>query len=220
MNGIVVINKPNGITSHDVVDSIRRKFRMKRVGHAGTLDPLATGVLVLLLGKATKLFDKFVSFDKAYRATMILGTKTISADTQGEIIETKAFDHITKEQIKEVFERFKGDIEQLPPMVSAVKIGGKRLYALARKGIKVERKPRNIRIDRLEIEEIDLPNVKFYMECSKGTFVRQLADDVGDALGCGACISHIQRTKVGPFNIEEAVTIEDLNEDHIRAWTA
>ncbi|HBG60870.1 MAG: tRNA pseudouridine(55) synthase TruB [Omnitrophica WOR_2 bacterium GWF2_38_59] len=219
MNGIVVINKPNGITSHDVVDRIRRKFRMKRVGHAGTLDPLATGVLVLLLGKSTKLFDRFVDFDKAYRATMILGTKTISADTEGEIIETKAFSHITEGQIKEVFERFQGDIEQLPPMVSAVKIGGKKLYEMARKGVNIERKPRNVRIDRLDIEEIDFPDVRFYMECSKGTYVRQLADDVGDALGCGACISQIQRTKVGPFNIEEAVTIEDLNEDHIRDWT-
>ena len=220
MNGIVVIDKPNGITSHDVVDRIRKKFSMKRVGHAGTLDPLATGVLVLLLGKATKLFEKFVAFDKAYRATMILGTKTVSADTQGEVIEKKDWEYITKEKIEEVFEKFRGDIEQLPPMVSAVKVGGKKLYELARKGIKVERQPRSVRIDKLEIEEIDFPNVKFYMECSKGTYVRQLADDIGDVLGCGACISQIQRTKVGPFNIEEAVTIEDLNEDNIRDWTA
>lgn len=220
MNGIVVINKPNGITSHDVVDRARRKFGIKRVGHAGTLDPLATGVLVLLIGKSTKLFDKFVAFDKAYRATMILGIKTVSADTQGEIIEKKEWGHITREKIEEVFERFRGDIEQFPPMVSAVKIKGKKLYELARKGITVERKARNVRIDKLEIEGIDFPNVKFYMECSKGTYVRQLADDIGDALGCGACISQIQRTKVGPFNIEESVTIEDLNEDNIRDWTA
>lgn len=191
---------------------------MRRVGHAGTLDPLATGVLVILLGKATKLFNKFVTFDKAYRATLILGTATSSADTQGKIIKQLPYSHITSGQVEDTFKTFTGDIEQIPPMVSAVKMGGHRLYQLARKGIEVAREPRHIRIDCLKMESFHPPEVKFYLECSKGTYVRQLAEDVGKALGCGACISQIQRTKVGQFGIEDTVTIEDLNEGHIRNW--
>jgi len=218
MEGIVVVNKPDGMTSHDVVARVRKKFKMRRVGHAGTLDPLATGVLVVLLGKATKLFSKFVAFDKAYRATLILGTATTSADIEGDIIAKKPYGHIARKQVEDVLQNFIGDIEQIPPMVSAVKMAGRKLYQLARKGIEVERKPRQIRIDCLEIEAFDPPEVKFYLECSKGTYVRQLAEDAGKALGCGACISQIQRTKVGTFSIEDAVCIEDLNESHIRNW--
>ncbi len=216
--GIVVINKPNGITSHDVVARVRQKFKIKRVGHAGTLDPLATGVIVMLLGKSTRLFDKFVSFDKAYIATLVLGTMTRSADTQGEIVESKPYQHISKEMLLDAFSKFIGEIEQVPPMVSAVRYKGKKLYQLARQGITVERAPRKIRIDRLELIAFNPPYVKFYLECSKGTYVRQLADDVGRLLGCGACISQIERTKVGRFSIEEAVNIEDLDESHIRPW--
>lgn len=218
MEGIIIVNKPDGMTSHDVVAIVRKKFKMRRVGHAGTLDPLATGVLVLLLGKATKLFDKFVAFDKAYRATMILGTATNSADTQGKIIQQLPYDHVTRQQVEEAFKGFVGDIEQVPPMVSAVKVGGRKLYQLARKGIEVERKPRQIRIDCLRMEDFNPPDVKFYLECSKGTYVRQLAEDVGKVLGCGACISQIQRTKVGAFCLEDAVDIEDINEGHMRNW--
>ena len=220
MNGIAIVNKPKGITSHDVVARVRHKFNIKRVGHAGTLDPLATGVLILLLGKSTKLFDKFVRFDKAYRATLILGTSTDSADTQGKIIEQKPFEHIRSEQVEDIFKKFRGEFEQLPPMVSAVKVNGKKLYEWARKGIEIKRKPRRVRIDRLDIERIDFPQVEFYMECSKGTYVRQLAQDIGEALKCGACISQIERTKVGRFCIDDAVTIEELNENHIRNWPA
>jgi len=218
MEGIIIVNKSGGMTSHDVVAKVRKRFKMRRVGHAGTLDPLATGVLVLLLGKATKLFEKFVSFDKAYRATLILGTSTTSADTEGEIIQQLPYQDITREQVEDAFKEFTGDIEQVPPMVSAVKVGGRKLYQLARKGIEIERKPRQIRIDSLEIKSFQPPEVKFSLECSKGTYVRQIAEDVGKYLGCGACISQIQRTKVGQFNISEAVNIEDLNESHIRDW--
>ena len=216
--GIIVVDKPDGMTSHDVVACVRKKFNMRRVGHAGTLDPLATGVLVLLLGKATKLFSKFVSFDKAYQATLILGRQTTSADTQGDIIEEQPYDHITREQVESMFKEFTGDIEQVPPMVSAVKYKGRKLYQLARKGIQVEREPRKIRISRLQMEHFDPPDVRFYLECSKGTYVRQLAVDVGRRLGCGACISQIRRTKVGAFDIDDAVSLEDLNESHIRNW--
>ncbi len=215
-DGIIVINKPNGITSHDVVDRIRRKFSMRRVGHAGTLDPLATGVLIILLGKSTKLFDKFVAFDKAYRATLILGMQTDSSDIQGKVLQKNPYEHITQENVEKIFSEFVGDLKQVPPMVSAVRHKGRKLYELARKGIQVERVPRNITIMKLAIERIEFPNVQFYMECSKGTYVRQLAQDIGDRLGCGACISQIERVKVGSFSIEDSVSVENANESHIR----
>ena len=217
-NGVIVINKPDGMTSHDVVIKIRSKLGVRRVGHAGTLDPLATGVLVILVGKATKLFNKFVAFDKAYRATLILGTSTTSADIHGKIVEQRPYQHITSQQIRETFDQFAGEIEQIPPMVSAIKMKGKKLYELARQGIEVPRQPRKVRIDVLRIEKITIPEVTFYLECSKGTYVRQLAEDIGEKLECGACISQIERVQVGEFKIKDAVHIEELNESHIRHW--
>ena len=216
--GIIVINKPTGMTSHDVVNRLRRKFRMRRIGHAGTLDPLATGVLVMLLGKATKLFSKFEGFDKAYKATLILGIKTTTADIQGKELEHHPIDHIRQQDVENVFGDYRGDIEQLPPMVSAVKVNGRRLYELARKGVEVKRKPRKITIYDLELISFEPPRVRFFLECSKGTYVRQLAEDVGERLECGACIAEIQRTQVGPFRIEEAVSLDEANESHIRSW--
>lgn len=217
--GILVIDKPDGVTSHDVVARVRKRFNMKKVGHAGTLDPLATGVLVILLGKATKLSNKFTAFDKAYKATMVLGTMTTTADMQGEVVENRSFDDVTPEQIEQAAERYRGPIDQIPPMYSAVKHKGRKLYELARKGIEVEREPRRVNIHKLYIERIALPEVKFYVECSKGTYIRQLAADIGDTLGCGACISQIQRTRVGRFALEDAVTLEDMNENCIRHWS-
>lgn len=218
MDGFLVVNKPMGMTSHDVVSRARKKFNMKRIGHAGTLDPLATGVLILLLGRSTKLFEQFVGMDKAYRATLILGTTTNSADTQGKIMAQKPYGNITPAQIIRVFEKFLGEIDQVPPMVSAVKIKGKKLYELARSGIEVERSPRRVTIRTLDLESFESPYVRFYLECSKGTYVRQLAEDVGNDLGCGACISQIERTKVGPFCIEDAVALEEINESYIQCW--
>ena len=218
MEGIVLINKPDGLTSHDVVARVRKKLKTRQVGHAGTLDPLATGLLVILVGKATKLFNRFVAFDKAYRATLILGTSTTSADTQGDILAQRPYSHITAQEVETAFRSFTGELEQIPPMVSAVKMGGRKLYQLARKGIEIERVPRPIRIDCLKMESFHPPKVAFYLECSKGTYVRQLAQDIGDMLGCGACISQIQRTRVGHFHVDDAVTIEELNESHIRNW--
>ncbi len=218
IEGILLINKPSGMTSHDVVARIRRRFKLRRVGHAGTLDPMATGVLVLLLGASTKLSDKFISFDKAYRATLRLGIKTTTADIMGKVIEEKPYQGIDEIKVEDVFKQFVGDIEQLPPMVSAVKYQGQRLYKLARQGVTVERTPRKVRIDALTILSWKLPDVEFLMACSKGTYVRQLAEDVGDVLGCGACISQIERTKVGPFDIQQCVNLEDVNESHIRRW--
>lgn len=216
--GIVLINKPAGITSHDVVGFVRRTFKMRRVGHAGTLDPMATGVLVILLGNSTKLFDKFVAFDKTYRATLRLGLKTTTADIMGQTISQRPFAGIDEGAVQRVFTQFTGNIEQKPPMVSAVKHQGERLYKIARQGIEVERTARPVRIDELRILKFNLPDVEFIMSCSKGTYVRQLAEDVGEVLGCGACISQIERTKVGPFEIKDAVAMENLNEGHILNW--
>ena len=217
--GIVVLNKPSGMTSHDVVARVRRIFKMKRVGHSGTLDPLATGVLVILLGKSTKLFGKFEAFDKAYKATMIFGTKTTTADIQGKITQEMPFDQLTREQVEDVLKGFVGDTEQVPPMVSAVKMNGKRLYELARQGIEVVREPRKIHIDKLSLIDFNLPRARFYVECSKGTYVRQLAEDFAEKLGTVACIAEIERTKVGPFTIEQSVNLENLTEQHIRDWS-
>ena len=218
MEGIIIIDKPSGITSHDVVTHVRRRLKIKRVGHAGTLDPLATGVLVALVGRATKLFDQFVAFDKAYHATLRLGTKTTTADIEGEVLSQKPFAHVSREDFEAVLKKFIGHIEQLPPMVSAVKYKGQRLYKLAREGKQVERIPRKIKIDSLCMLDFQSPEIKFSVECSKGTYVRQLAEDIGEDLGCGACISQIRQTKVGPFTIEGAVKLEDLNESHLRNW--
>ena len=218
LNGFLIVDKPQGITSHDVVNVIRRKFKMRRVGHAGTLDPLATGVLVILLGRSTKLFDKFSSFDKAYEATMTLGITTDSADIEGKILNQSPCEGVTENQILDVFKQFIGDINQTPPMVSAVKVQGKRLYKLARQGIEVKREPRKINIKSLGLVHLALPEVKFYLECSKGTYVRQLAEDVGRVLGCGGCISQIKRTRIGNFTIEEAAALEEISESHIRHW--
>ena len=218
LQGIVLINKPAGITSHDVVSIVRRTFKMKRVGHAGTLDPMATGVLVILLGVSTKLSDKFVAFDKTYRATLRLGLKTTTADIMGQTLQERSYEGIDEGAVRKVFGQFIGETQQLPPMVSAVKHKGERLYKIARQGLVVERIARKVRIDELTILESRLPDVEFLMSCSKGTYVRQLAEDVGEVLGCGACISQIERTKVGPFDIKDAVTLENLNESHILKW--
>lgn len=217
--GILLVNKPSGITSHDVVSKVRKHFNMKRVGHAGTLDPLATGLLIMLLGRSTKLFDKFVGFDKAYRATMILGRTTDSADTEGAVISEKPYDGVTQSDVEKIFTEFLGKGKQIPPMYSAVKHKGKKLYELARKGITVERQARDIEIYSLKLLDFKLPFVEFYLECSTGTYVRQLAEDIGVRLECGACISQIERTKVGQFTIDDAIGIKDLDESHIRDWS-
>ncbi len=218
MDGIIVVDKPSGMTSHDVVAIIRRKIRNKRVGHAGTLDPLATGVLVILVGPSTRLFDKFVGFDKGYGATLKLGVKTRSADIQGEVLLERPFEAVTQPMVEASFKKFTGLIGQIPPMVSAVKHEGQRLYKLARKGIEVKREPRQIRVDTLDLIEFAPPFVRFHLDCSKGTYVRQIAEDVGEDLGCGACITDIRRTRVGPFTINDAVKLDDVNATHIHPW--
>lgn len=218
LDGILIINKPQGYTSHDVVAIVRRVLKTRRVGHAGTLDPLATGVLVVLVGKSTRLFDQCVAFDKSYRSTLRLGIKTDSADITGKVIAQKDASEILSTAVKEAFDHYIGDILQLPPMVSAVKKNGRKLYELAREGKVIERTPRQVRIDAIDIIRMDLPEVEFTMNCSKGTYVRQLVDDVGDRLGCGACLTQIERTKVGPFLLEDALRLEEIDERLLRPF--
>ncbi len=210
MNGMLIVDKPSGMTSHDVVEFIRRKFEIKKVGHAGTLDPSVTGVLIILIGAATKLSSRFANDDKEYEATLILGKKTDSADAEGKVLSVGDFSKITEAHIEDIFNGFKGKIEQVPPMVSALRFKGKRLYELARRGREVPRKPREVYIKELKIKDIDIPRVDFSVVCSKGTYIRKLCDDIGDKLGCGGHLSYLRRLRSGEFTIEKSVSVEKL----------
>lgn len=212
MNGIIILDKPGSVTSHDMVLFLRRRFKIKKIGHAGTLDPMATGVLVLLLGDATKLSNNFIADDKEYEGTLTLGIKTDSHDKEGKVISKRDSSGITPDRIRDIFSSFCGEIEQIPPMVSAVKHKGKKLYELARKGIEVERKPRRVKIYNLDIKEIEMPDIIFSVTCSKGTYIRKLADDIGEGLGCGAHLTELRRTRSGNFSINDAITFEDLKQ--------
>ena len=210
MDGIIVIDKPKGPTSHDIVDIVRRAFHIRKVGHAGTLDPMATGVLVILTGKCTKESGKFSSDDKEYEAELTLGATSDTEDAEGVITNSGKLIDPDPVRIKEVFNAFLGTIEQIPSAYSAVKHKGKKLYELARKGIRVEIEPRRITISRLDIVEITLPKIKFSVTCSKGTYIRKLAADIGERLGCGAYLSALRRTRSGKFTIAEAITVDKL----------
>ncbi len=217
--GIILVDKPKGITSHDVVDIVRRRLKIKKVGHAGTLDPLAQGLLIILVGKCTKLFSKFSGLDKEYSGVLKLGEVTATGDSQGEVTQRKEWTQINEDRIREAFSLFIGEIEQVPPMVSALRVGGKRLYKLARRGIVVERTPRRIKIHSLEILKIDLPFVEFRLHCSKGTYVRKLAEDIGEKLGCGAHMVKILRLSIGSFKLGKAIALDDINESHLQQIT-
>lgn len=211
MDGILIINKPLGKTSHDAVYFVRRLFGIRKVGHTGTLDPDATGVLPICIGKATKTCDMLTDSDKAYTAQLVLGMTTDTLDASGEILTEQPI-LVTKEKIKETIQGFIGEIEQIPPMFSAVKIDGQRLYNLARKGISVERKPRRVTIKSIEIDELDMEHgtVTISVECSKGTYIRTLCDDIGMKLGCGAYMNTLIRTKSAGFTLKESYTFEEL----------
>jgi len=212
-SGILLVDKPSEWTSHDVVNCVRRRFRVKKVGHCGTLDPAATGLLVLVLGRATKLSGRLSGQDKVYSGTLRLGIETDSQDRDGKITAENDPGAITREQIEDVFQRFTGDIQQIPPMVSAVKKDGRPLYKLARKGIEIERDPRSVTIHSLELLDFRLPDVDFEVRCSKGTYVRTLCADIGRELGCGAHLAALRRNRSGKFKIEDAHTV-----DAIKQW--
>lgn len=207
--GIIILNKPVGVSSHRCVGMVRKALNMKKVGHTGTLDPDASGVLPILAGPATRASDFLTMEDKRYRATILLGTKTDTLDMAGEVIEKKPV-NVTEEEIRTTIAEFVGNIQQVPPMYSAIQVNGQRLYNLARQGIEVERKARDITIFSIDIEKINLPYVKIAVHCSKGTYIRTLASDIGDKLGCGGCISELERTASGPFTLESALTPEEL----------
>jgi tRNA pseudouridine55 synthase len=210
MDGVLIVNKPKGLTSHDVVDFIRNRFRIKKVGHAGTLDPLATGVLIILLDRATKLSNKIMNGVKEYEVILKLGVSTDSGDADGRVISESDKINIDKKVLERVIKGFLGDITQIPPMISALKYRGKRLYQLAREGIEVPRRPRQIHIFKIEIVEFNPPFIGLHILCSKGTYVRALCSEIGQALGCGGHAFKMCRTRNGPYQIKDSLTLSEL----------
>ena len=215
MLGILLIDKPLGITSHDVVNHVRRKFNIRRVGHAGTLDPAATGLLVVAIGPATRFLQYLPLEPKEYDAEITFGVETSTQDSEGEIVSQRPVPQDLVQKIKDVLPQFKGLIRQLPPMHSAVKKNGKPLYRYAREGKEVERTERTIHIERINIREVKGHRARMTIECSGGTYVRSLAQDIGNAVGCGAYLSALHRTRVGKFSIMDAVPLDEVNEQHV-----
>ena len=208
--GILLVDKPSGITSHDVVNRVRRRLQMRRVGHAGTLDPTATGLLIILVGKATKVSQYLMSLDKIYEGTLKLGQSTETHDTEGEVVEDKVVPELSVEEVRAYFDEFVGDQYQIPPMFSAKKIGGVPLYKLARRGKVVEREARFIRVSSIELKGVDLPLVDFRISCSKGTYVRTLVHDLGQRIGCGAHLVTLRRIAIERVHLEDAVSLEEF----------
>ena len=211
INGIINIYKEAGFTSHDVVAKLRGIVKQKKIGHTGTLDPDAVGVLPVCFGNATKLCDMLTDKTKEYRARMLLGKTSDTQDASGTILTEKEVT-ASKEEVREAVMSFVGTYDQIPPMYSALKVNGKKLYELARQGVEIERKPRTVEIHHIRIEEIALPYVTFTVGCSKGTYIRALCADIGDKLGCGALMESLVRTRVGTFPIEEALKLSQVEE--------
>ena len=209
-DGAVLIDKPVGPTSHDVVDAIRRKFGIKKVGHCGTLDPNATGLLIIVLGKGTKLSEKLMGGDKVYEGTMKFGETTSSYDADGELTASLPVPPMTLDELNETATTFLGDQMQMPPMVSAIKVGGIPLYKLARKGIEIERKPRLVRIYNFRFSNYEEPIAQFRIGCTKGTYVRSIAHDIGQKLGCGAHLKTLRRLVSGSFDVTNAISLDSV----------
>ncbi len=209
-DGALLVDKPSGPTSHDVVDDIRRRFGIKKVGHCGTLDPNATGLLIIVLGKATRLSEKLMSDDKVYEGIIHFGVETDSYDSDGQIIATKPVPELTLESLNEATASFTGDQLQVPPMVSAVKKDGVPLYKLARRGVEVERKPRLIHIYTYRFTRYEAPAGWFKVACTKGTYVRSLAHELGQKLGCGAHLATLRRTTAGKFDVADALRLDEI----------
>lgn len=216
-NGVIIVNKEKGFTSHDVVAKLRGILKQKKIGHTGTLDPDATGVLPVCLGHATKLCDMLTDKDKTYETVMLLGKVTDTQDISGQVIEEYDIDsmreagNLDDSKIMEVINSFVGDYNQIPPMYSALKVNGKKLYELAREGIEIERKPRPVRIIAIENVRIEYPRVYMTVSCSKGTYIRTLCHDIGQKLLCGACMEELKRTKVSNFCIQESLTLSEIS---------
>lgn len=212
IHGIINVYKEKGFTSHDVVAKLRGIAGQKKIGHTGTLDPDAVGVLPVCLGRATKVCDLLTEKDKTYEALLLLGVETDTQDTSGEVLSRGETEHLTEEQVKEAILSFVGDYDQIPPMYSALKVNGKKLYELAREGKTVERKSRRVQIHEIRIIEVNLPRVRMEVTCSKGTYIRTLCHDVGTKLGCGGCMEELIRTKVSCFELAESYKLSELEE--------
>jgi tRNA pseudouridine55 synthase len=211
-DGLLLVDKPSGPTSHDVVDRIRRTFALRKVGHGGTLDPMATGLLVILLGRGTKLSNHIMGTDKTYQGTLRLGVRTDTQDLDGEVIEERDCSGVTQEAVQAEMRARVGDLMQTPPMVSAVKKDGVPLYKLARKGQTIEREPRLIHVYAFEMLDVAFPDIAFRLRCTKGTYVRTLCDEIGEALGCGAHLAALRRTEAGPLSVDKALPLDQVLE--------
>ena len=210
IHGIINVYKEKGYTSHDVVAKLRGIVGQKKIGHTGTLDPDAVGVLPVCLGRATKVCDLLTDKDKVYEAVLLLGKETDTQDTSGEVLVSKDTSTLTEEQVRKAVLSFEGDYEQIPPMYSALKVNGKKLYELAREGKVVERKARPVKILNIEILEMNLPRVRMTVACSKGTYIRTLCHDIGQKLMCGGCMEELIRTKVSCFEIQNSLTLDEI----------
>lgn len=210
VNGILLLDKPVGLTSNAALQQVKRLFKAAKAGHTGNLDPLASGLLPLCFGEATKFSAFLLDSDKQYRGTCKLGVTTTSADAEGEVLERKPVGEYTREQVEAVLAQFTGEIEQIPPMHSAIKVNGQPLYKLAHQGKEIAREPRRITIYSLDLVSLEGDELVLDVRCSKGTYVRTLAEDIGKKLGCGAHLSALRRTAAGPFSIDEAVTLPEL----------
>ena len=211
MNGLLLVDKPAGITSHDVVDRVRRAAGQRRVGHTGTLDPGATGLLVVCLGHATRLSEYLTDLDKVYEGIMRLGLETSSYDLDGEVVAERPVPAVDAAALQSVCDRFVGDIQQVPPMMSAVKVGGKRLYKIARQGEVVERQPRPVKVFAFDVLTWSTPDAGIRVRCGSGTYVRSLCHEAGQALGCGAVLAGLRRTAVGRYTVADAVPVDALD---------
>lgn len=210
LDGIILVDKPSGPTSHDIVDKIRRHFRLGKVGHAGTLDPQATGLLVIMIGRGTKLANQLMAGDKIYEGTIRLGIATDTQDAKGKVVSEADPGHVTEELLAAEMRKLTGDIMQLPPMVSATKKNGVPLYKLARQGMVVERRPKLVRIHEFTLRSFSLPRATFFLRCSKGVYARTLCADIGAALQCGAHLESLRRLQSGEFSVQEARSLEQI----------
>ena len=210
LEGVLLVDKPTAHTSHDVVARLRRKLNMRKIGHAGTLDPMATGLLIMLIGKATRISQYLISLDKEYEGTIQLGQTTDSQDADGEVVETRPVPPLTEAEARAMMQSFLGDQYQMPPMYSAIKIDGVPLYKSARKGEDIVREPRFIRVMSFDLTRFAPPQLDFRLRSSKGTYVRTIAHDLGQRLGCGAHLSALRRTATDRFNISQALTLDAI----------
>ena len=210
LDGVLLVDKPRDHTSHDVIARLRGKLRMRKIGHAGTLDPMATGLLVVLVGRATRVSQYIISLDKEYEGTIELGKTTDSQDADGQTMETRPVPALTEDEVRAAMQGFLGDQYQTPPMFSAIKIDGVPLYKRARRGEDVEREPRFIRVMSWDLLRFESPRIDFRLRCTKGTYVRTLANDLGNKLGCGAHLCALRRTATDKLNVSQALTMEEI----------